>query len=373
MSGKSAGDIGPGGAVIGGLEDERIAIVHQMRVDRCVRGARIEERRLDAGDRAPHRQTFDVLRHVVPMRAGIARVPDLPVVGAGPDQSLLDRRRGDREYHFTIKLPEVIAYDSARRPVARRVLRRKIGADDGPALSAVARFEDYLATVIDGVVIERIDRERRGPVATILGIARRRIERMHPRAHRSRELGLRVPAGHFVAIAGGPHDIVIGGIGIRESRFAAAHAAIPERLWRSSESAESDLRRWAAHGGRILHVGVEKIRRLIVDGDVIHLPDRQSDAIESAAVRGGDVHTGVMCDDEAIRIGGVPPDIVIVAAPLALRAKGFAGIHGNVEAAVGDHHFFVIHGRYREMNVVARAANQRSIPIHHVPVHAGVV
>ena len=58
-------------------------------------------------------------------------------------------------------------------------------------------------------------------------VVRRRIERVQPRAHRSRELGLRIPARHLVAVARGPHDIGIGRIRQREAGFAAAHGRDP--------------------------------------------------------------------------------------------------------------------------------------------------
>ena len=51
----------------------------------------------------------------VPMRAAVLRVPDLSVVGAGPDQILSERRRRDREDHFAIKLAQIVADDPAGR------------------------------------------------------------------------------------------------------------------------------------------------------------------------------------------------------------------------------------------------------------------
>ena len=65
-------------------------------------------------------------------------------------------------------------------------LRRQVRADHLPALAAVRRLEDHLAAVVDGVVIERIDRQRRRPVTAVLELGRRRIERVNPRADRAR-------------------------------------------------------------------------------------------------------------------------------------------------------------------------------------------
>ena len=57
----------PGRAVVGGLEDVRLAAVHQVRVDGHVRRAAVEVRRLDLRDHAPRRQAGHVLRDVVPL------------------------------------------------------------------------------------------------------------------------------------------------------------------------------------------------------------------------------------------------------------------------------------------------------------------
>ena len=51
MLGQIAGDRLPGLAEVGGLVDQRIAVVHQVEIDADVGRAGIEVRRLDAGDR----------------------------------------------------------------------------------------------------------------------------------------------------------------------------------------------------------------------------------------------------------------------------------------------------------------------------------
>ena len=272
MARQAAGDFRPGSAEIGGLVDERLAIVHQVIIHRNIRSARIEERRLNAGDGPPRRHPRNVLRHVIPVRAGVFRVPDLAVVGTRPDQAFLHRRRSNRKHNFAIKLPQIIADDSAGGHDVFRILRGKIRADHAPALPAIGGPENHLAAVIHRVVIERIDGQRSRPVAAVLRVIRRRIERMQPRTHRSRQLGPRVPASNFIAITSRPHDVWIGRIRVSETRFAASHAAVPARLRRASESAETDLHRRPAHGGVVLHVAVEVIRDLVIHRHVIHLP-----------------------------------------------------------------------------------------------------
>jgi hypothetical protein len=40
----------------------------------------------------------------------------------------------------------------------------------------------------------------------------------------------------------------------------------------------------AAHGAVVLHVAIDHVGNLVVDRDVVHLPDGQRDAIEAAPV-----------------------------------------------------------------------------------------
>src|SRR5215467_655180 len=86
------------------LVNERRAIVHQVKIDSDVSGAWIEVRRIDFPHRAPLRHTLNVLRDVGPFPAAVARVPDLSVVGAGPDETALNFGRSDREHELAIEL-----------------------------------------------------------------------------------------------------------------------------------------------------------------------------------------------------------------------------------------------------------------------------
>src|SRR6476620_9211898 len=97
-------DLLPRRAEVGRLVDERLAVVVQMEVHDDVRGARIEVTGFDLADRAPRRKARDVLRDVGPLAAAVTRVPDLAVVGAGPDETALDLGRRDREHDLAVEL-----------------------------------------------------------------------------------------------------------------------------------------------------------------------------------------------------------------------------------------------------------------------------
>src|SRR6185437_3971119 len=100
-----------------------------------------------------------------------------------------------------------------------------------PGLAAVRRPEDHLTAVVHGVVIERIDCHGRRPVAAILQLLRRRIERMHrPWAHGPRITDSGVETGNLIAVASAPDDIGIGRVRIDETGLAAAERLLPARV-----------------------------------------------------------------------------------------------------------------------------------------------
>src|SRR5262249_2057866 len=110
---QSVADLRPRLSEVGSLVEPWIAIVHHVEIYRDVGRTRIEIRRLDLRYRSPGRQATDVLGDVIPRLPGIAGIPDLAIVGAGPDQALLHVGGRDGKDHFAIELPKVIADDAA--------------------------------------------------------------------------------------------------------------------------------------------------------------------------------------------------------------------------------------------------------------------
>src|ERR1051326_8462099 len=132
------------------------------------------------------------------------------------------------------------------------------------------------------------------------------------------------------------------------------------------------LQAGAAHGAIVLHVSIHVIGNLVINGDVIHLPNRQGYLLEAAAMIGGDDQPAIEADGKAIGIGGVEPDVVIVAAPLSF-AKRFAAIHGEMPRAARNQYLVLVCRRDCKPDVVSGPTNQRSVPIDYAPAFAGVV
>ena len=227
LAGQRVADPRPALPEVRGLEDEWFAVVHHVIVHRDVRRAGVEMRRFDFPDGPPGCHAGDVLRQVAPRFATVPGVPDFSVVRPGPDEAALHATRRNGEDDFPVELAEIVGHDAAGRHDAARVARGEIGADHRPVLSLIRRSEDHLTSVVHGVVIEGVDGEWRRPVAPVFCFVRRRIERVHARAHRAREPRAVVVACDGVAVAGCPHDVRVGGIGNREARFAATQHVVP--------------------------------------------------------------------------------------------------------------------------------------------------
>ena len=104
MLGQASYNRFPGLPKIGGFVNVRIAVVNQVEIDADVGSSRIEMRWLDAGNRAPWRHAPNVLRDVRPISTSILRVPDLPIISPGPNETLLQLGRSNCEYDFTVEL-----------------------------------------------------------------------------------------------------------------------------------------------------------------------------------------------------------------------------------------------------------------------------
>ena len=161
-------EIGPGLAIIRGLIDERIAIVHLVQIDRDVARPRIITGRLDVGERSERRQVQDVLGDVCPVLSGVAGDLQLAVVGPGPDAALLDRRFGNGENGAAQFHRQVVVGQASRRPQHIGIIECEVGADDFPASAGVRRPMNELAAYVDCVVVMRRNSDRERPLETVL-------------------------------------------------------------------------------------------------------------------------------------------------------------------------------------------------------------
>ncbi len=152
----------------GGLEEVGRLVVEPVGVDHHVGDAGVPARRLDGADGAPLGDTGRC--DVAPVRAAVPGQVHQPVVGAGPDESRLDRRLGDRKDRVVELDAGVVAGDGPPGPLLfRRVVAGQIGADRLPALAAVLGSEEDVGGVVDDLGI--VGRDQRSVPSTGSGSA----------------------------------------------------------------------------------------------------------------------------------------------------------------------------------------------------------
>src|SRR6266852_4018236 len=127
-----------------------------------------------------------------------------------------------------------------------------------------------------------------------------------------------------------------------------------------------------AHRAVVLHVAVDVVWHLVVDGHVVHLSDRQLHTPVAPAMLHGDGDAGVMRYGETIGVLGIPPDVVIVTTPVD-AAERLAAVDRLEERAVGDQDLVLVGRGDREVNVVPGASNQLARPVHDAPGRAAIV
>ena len=131
--GNSVDDLGPGFAVVGRLEDVRLAVVVLVILHRDIRRGGIVRGSFDEADAPEIRQARR--RDLGPMRSlgvGIAADVDQAVVGPGPDGVDVFARRRDGE-DGAVNLGAVLVVRDGAAGIAQRfrIAAREVVGDDG--------------------------------------------------------------------------------------------------------------------------------------------------------------------------------------------------------------------------------------------------
>src|SRR6185437_14386557 len=157
---------GPRATVISSLVDLWRPVTPLVAIVRHVRSARVERRYLD---RIHEAGAKSLRRDICPAVATITCELHQAVVGADPDGIRVARRWCDvidSVVHLAARA--FIGDRRAARTLVRLLVAREVGADRGPVLATVARFEQNVAAVIDDVAREWRGGDRCTPVEAIL-------------------------------------------------------------------------------------------------------------------------------------------------------------------------------------------------------------
>src|SRR5262249_1267397 len=129
----AAGDLRPGFAVIIGLVDKRVPVVHLVQVYSDIGGGGIVAGGLDVGVRSPIRQVGNIFRDIGPVFAAVAGQLQQAIIGSRPDHAGFFGRFGNSEHDPGIFHANVIGAETAGAAHSTLVVARQVRADDLPA------------------------------------------------------------------------------------------------------------------------------------------------------------------------------------------------------------------------------------------------
>src|SRR6185312_9702058 len=212
---------------------------------------------------------------------------------------------------------------------------------------------------------------------------------------RGRALGRLRPYLHFVDVARAhvvarddaadgpaarrarPDEILVDGIGRGPSALASTHRA-PLAAPDSGVRAEELLLALARPHRRfaVLLVSVDEVRHPVVDGDVIHLRDRELNAMPRAAPRGRDAETAVVRHREPVAVRGIEPDVEVIAARNLLLGKidhRLSAIQRLREVRCEEVRLVRIVGLDTHAIVVRGATRGLQVGAHELPMLAAII
>ena len=138
-AGDAAGDIGPGLAVIGGLEDVAVEVVNSFTVNYDINGCFVKSRGVDGGDTVIRGQAR---RDIGPGLTFVLGDLDQTVVGTGVDEAFSDGRFIDGENGG---VSDVALFG--------RIVVGQVGTDSFPTFTLVVSQEDELGAVEESFII----------------------------------------------------------------------------------------------------------------------------------------------------------------------------------------------------------------------------
>ena len=323
--GDAAADGGPGGAVVGGFVDEGIVVALEVVVGGEVGGGGGGVGGLDVADGGPAGQAGDMGSDIGPGEAAVAGEVDEAVVAADPDEARLAGGCGDAPEGGAVEAKDIVAGDAAGVGLVRGIVAGEVGADGAPTGAAVGGGVEELAADVDLVVVEGGEGDGKSPVPAVLDPGGRpAVGGVGIDADVAGLEVAEVEAVEAAAVAAGIDDLVVGGVGDGEAAFAAADGDLGAGIHAAAEQAAGD-----APTGAVLLVGVDEV------GTASSGRASKSWAMGRATLCHSRPRSRVRRrrgrrDQDAVGIGGIDPEVVVVA------ADGQGVLGGTAVAGEGD-------------------------------------
>ena len=299
------------------------------------------------------------------------------IITARPDQSLRKLRLGQREHGAVILHAGLVLRDRAARAAQRGgIVAREIARDRRPGGAAVGGTEHHVRTHIDRVRIMRRVHDRVRPLKAILRVLRimpHRVER--PRIDAARLARATVQHVHAATVVRAEHHVGIDRVAADVARLTARHTVKRgERRRRrrrrtSTKAAATEGRRFTHRAARrtgVLLGATCMIRVVAREMHVIVLTRGHVHRLTRGATVFGDHETVVVRHRDALGIGGVDVDVVIVTATEA-AGKCLAAILRHQRTHLRRVHHVGVLRIGVQLGVVPRTLTQIAIATHEGP------
>ena len=251
-------------------------------------------------------------RHVFPCRATVPCELHQAVVTAGPDHALFVwRLHHVGEGAVVLGANGFVGERSAAFALCGLVVAREVGRDLLPRFAEVARLQQHLRTVVEGVWFVATPDDRSVPVVAVFHVLRVHPEVLDGSRH---DVGAARSRGveHFnrALVTAAEHQR--GFVRVKGKEGALATGRRPPRIGRDAAATQF------AAGDRerrvVLLSGVDTIRKLVVHVDAIQL--RRGHVVlrtPALALVERDRGAAVVGENVVGRIGGIDPHVVEVA------------------------------------------------------------
>ena len=377
--GDAAADLLPGLAQVRRPEQVRAEVAVLVAAHREVGGPGIVVARLDELDPTLHIepgffQTFGFERHggapVHPGGAAVRGQVEPPVHAPGPELPRSDRRFRQGEEHRAVEGVEVVHGDPAGVLLARLVVRGQVRADRLPGLAPVVGLVDELAADPGGPGPVAGEDHREVPVPADREVGRRpAVAGLRPDPDVPGVAGAVVVHLEAAVVAAGPDEVVV-----RRFRGGPAALAAADPLPGGERDAAPGGAAGAPVGVAVLAVPVHPVGDPVVHGQVVHLRHREHHPPPTGAPVQREAAAAVVGHQDAVRVLGVHPDIVVVAAgPVRGLHQRAAAVHRGREEHRGEVEAVGVCRVHREADIVGSALGQVVVGEHQPPGVAGVV
>ena len=373
------GNRGPAPAAVGALEQVRLVVAVLVVVEGHVDRVGVEQVGLDVVDECRVRHArqvadLDLAPALAPILVGTVGHLDQAVVGAGIQQSFLDRRLGQRGDGVVVRhrigIPGRVpapgsshVFDGIAILVAGQIIGNHF-----PRIAAVVGAPDPLRGVVDARRVVRADQDGRIPVEAV-------GRHVFP--------DLRLDVDDFAGSAVVAYQVALLPVGVddvRVARLGGRLVAVAEQHHEPVGIAHArDVvgARWAALGVVVLGAAVDRVEGFgVVDRDLVELGHRQVvDEAPGIGVVEGLVQPAVGADQQIVRV--VRPKshcmVVDVLGRIGDRFPAFAAVVGYRGTDVHEIDPVELVRAGVELLVVMRASAAGDPVRHLFPRRAAVV